>query len=88
MSFLERDSKEGLMANRKIIETHAEDTQAMNAAVSAAAAESTTTVEVLYQKMGDRWFAFSLIDNEVFVGSISQDEIDEANPANSRAGSA
>ncbi len=34
------------------------------------------TVEVLYQKMGDRWFAFSLIDDEVFVGSISQEEID------------
>jgi hypothetical protein len=26
--------------------------------------------------MGDRWFAFSLIDDEVFVGSISQEEID------------
>jgi len=34
------------------------------------------TVEVLYQKMGDRWFAFSYIDNEVFVGSIHQSEID------------
>jgi hypothetical protein len=34
------------------------------------------TVEVLYQKMGDRWFAFSLIDDEVFVGSIPQSEID------------
>lgn len=36
----------------------------------------TDTVEVLYQKMGNRWFAFSLVDDEVFVGSISQDEID------------
>jgi len=35
------------------------------------------TVEVLYQKLGNRWFAFSLIDEEVFVGSISQDEIDQ-----------
>ncbi|HLD99458.1 MAG TPA: hypothetical protein VJB59_04325 [Bdellovibrionota bacterium] len=34
------------------------------------------TVEVLYQKMGDRWFAFSLIGDEVFVGSLRQDEID------------
>ncbi|MCM2279962.1 MAG: hypothetical protein NDJ89_17965 [Oligoflexia bacterium] len=33
------------------------------------------TVEVLYQKMGDRWFAFSCIDDEVFVGSISPKEI-------------
>lgn len=35
------------------------------------------TVEVLYQKMGNRWFAFSLIDEEVFVGSISQDELED-----------
>ena len=35
-------------------------------------------VEVLYQKMGDRWFAFSLVDDEVFVGSITQEEIDAA----------
>ena len=33
------------------------------------------TVEVLYQKMGNRWFAFSMIQDEVFVGSITQDEI-------------
>lgn len=38
------------------------------------------TIEVLYQKMGDRWFAFSLIDEEVFVGSLTQEEID-ASPA-------
>ncbi len=38
--------------------------------------ESEETVEVLYQKMGDRWFAFSLINDEVFVGSIPQSEID------------
>jgi hypothetical protein len=43
------------------------------------------TVEVLYQKMGDRWFAFSLIDNEVFVGSITQAEIDEAEMATAGA---
>lgn len=42
---------------------------------------SNDSVEVLYQKMGDRWFAFSLVNEEVFVGSISQEEIDrlEAN---------
>lgn len=34
------------------------------------------SVEVLYQKMGDRWFAFSLIEDEVFVGSVTQHEID------------
>ncbi|MBC7692207.1 MAG: hypothetical protein H7222_10590 [Methylotenera sp.] len=33
------------------------------------------SVEVLYQKMGDRWFAFSMINDEVFVGSISPEEL-------------
>ena len=33
-------------------------------------------VEVLYQRMGDRWYAFSLIDDEVFVGSISIQELE------------
>ena len=32
--------------------------------------------EVLYQKMGNRWFAFSMVNDEVYVGSISQEEID------------
>lgn len=32
-------------------------------------------VEVLYQKMGDRWFAFSLVGEEVFVGSISEEAL-------------
>jgi hypothetical protein len=40
--------------------------------------ETVKTVDVLYQKMGDRWYAFSLIDEEVFVGSVSQDEINHA----------
>lgn len=40
--------------------------------------QSDETVEVLYQKLGDRWFAFSLVDDEVLVGSITQDEIDKA----------
>lgn len=30
------------------------------------------TVEVLYQRLGDRWYAFSLINDEVFVGKISE----------------
>lgn len=33
-------------------------------------------VEVLYQKMGNRWFAFSLVGDEVYVGSITQSEIE------------
>jgi hypothetical protein len=36
------------------------------------------TVEVLYQKMGDRWFAFSCVGDDVFVGSISQEELEKS----------
>ena len=42
---------------------------------NSAAANAEGTVEVLYQKMGDRWFAFSVVDEEVFVGSISAETI-------------
>ncbi len=35
-----------------------------------------SVVEVLYQKLGDRWYAFSLIEEEVFVGSIPPAELD------------
>jgi hypothetical protein len=40
--------------------------------------ETVKTVDVLYQKMGDRWYAFSLVDEEVFVGSVSEAEINQA----------
>jgi hypothetical protein len=33
-------------------------------------------VDVLYQKLGDRWFAFSIIGDEVFMAPISEDQID------------
>lgn len=32
--------------------------------------------EVLYQKMGDRWYAFSVVNDEMFVGSMTQTEMD------------
>lgn len=34
------------------------------------------TVEVLYQKLGDRWFAFSVLNDEVFIGSLTPEEIE------------
>lgn len=34
-------------------------------------------VDVLYQKLGDNWFAFSLIDDEVFMSPVSEDKIEE-----------
>lgn len=38
-------------------------------------AESASTVDVLYQKMGDRWYAFTHVGEEVFVGSLTEEEI-------------
>jgi hypothetical protein len=38
-------------------------------------------VEVLYQRLGDRWFAFSLVDDEVFFGSVPAEALDgQGNP--------
>lgn len=37
--------------------------------------KSEREVEVLYQRLGDRWYAFSLVDDEVFVGEIPLDMI-------------
>lgn len=37
------------------------------------------TAEILYQRMGDKWYAFSLVDDEVFVGSISAEEVTQGN---------
>ena len=34
-------------------------------------------VDVLYQKLGDTWYAFSIIDEEVFMSPISDDKIEE-----------
>ena len=34
-------------------------------------------VDVLYQKLGENWFAFSLIDDEVFMSPVSEDKITE-----------
>ncbi len=43
---------------------------------SAISKKDEKNVEVLYQKMGNRWFAFSVVEGEVFMGSITQEEID------------
>ena len=34
-------------------------------------------VDVLYQKLGENWFAFSLIDDEMFMAPITEDKIQE-----------
>lgn len=39
--------------------------------------ESEPVIEVLYQKMGTKWFAFSLVGDDVFVGSIEQEKLDD-----------
>lgn len=36
------------------------------------------SVEILYQKLGERWFAFSVVNGEVFWGSVDEKEIESA----------
>ena len=40
-----------------------------------AGSEKEMDVDVLYQKLGDRWFAFSLVGDEVFMTPISDEVI-------------
>ncbi len=35
------------------------------------------TIEVLYQKLGNRWFIFSFINNELFFGKLPQQALPE-----------
>lgn len=42
------------------------------------AAEAAQMVEILYQKMGDRWYAFTVSGDDVFMGSVTEDEINRA----------
>ena len=37
-------------------------------------------VQVLYQKLGNQWYAFSLVDDEVFMAAVSEDVIQDRNP--------
>ena len=41
-------------------------------------------VDVLYQKLGDRWFAFSIINDEVFMAPIADEQIAEMRTENNR----
>ncbi|MCM0604901.1 MAG: hypothetical protein KA715_02315 [Xanthomonadaceae bacterium] len=37
-----------------------------------------TTADVLYQRIGGKWYAFSVVGDEVYMSPISEDLIDEA----------
>jgi len=67
----------GIRNTNKKIQTHENHAEvAALAAPEASRQKADGTVEVLYQKMGDRWFAFSLVGDDVFVGSIAPEEIE------------
>lgn len=34
------------------------------------------TAEILYQRIGNRWYAFSVINDDVFVGSVEDEVLD------------
>lgn len=64
-------------SNQSEVTTHNTTTTTTNEPSGATAHESGASaaereVEVLYQRIGDRWFAFSVIDDEVYMGSIPQ----------------
>ncbi len=42
------------------------------------------SAETLYQRLGDKWYAFSLIDDEVFVGSIEEKDLSESGEGSER----
>ena len=42
------------------------------------AEKSQKEVEVLYQKIGAKWYAFSILGDEIFTGSLSEDEMEKA----------
>lgn len=37
-----------------------------------------TTADVLYQRIGGKWYAFSVVDDEVYMSPISEDQIQQA----------
>lgn len=49
--------------------------QVKNKVTNLNASTEDQNVEVLYQKMGDRWYAFSQYGEEVFVGSLTEEEL-------------
>lgn len=32
-------------------------------------------VDVLYQKLGDRWYAISMVNDEVYIGNVPEESI-------------
>jgi hypothetical protein len=40
--------------------------------------QSEVEVDVLYQKLGERWYAFSIVNDEVFMSPVSDDQIHSA----------
>ena len=61
--------------NKSSINISAQISDAPPAHAAALPSGHEETAEVLYQKLGSRWYAFSLIDDELFVGSISDEEV-------------
>lgn len=64
-----------MQKNTKATNLTAIDSTIENSQLPTGATRDGEMVDVLYQKMGDRWYAFSLIDDEVFFGSLTADEI-------------
>lgn len=44
-------------------------------------------VEVLYQKIGNRWYSFFVINDDVFMGSVPNEAIEDLRPEAVKTGS-
>ena len=48
-----------------------------NSIRNSATTQSEKEVDVLYQRLGDQWFAFSIVEDEVFMSPVSEDIIND-----------
>lgn len=60
---------------QKISKSRRTQSAKKDAKATSATARPEREVDVLYQRIGSRWFAFSVIDDEVYMGSISDDSV-------------
>ena len=51
------------------------NSKALNKTTSQNDSNLEVETEVLYQKLGDRWFAFSIINDEVFMSPVTEDKV-------------
>jgi hypothetical protein len=59
----------------KITKKNGTDSAAINLTKNPAVEQE---VDVLYQRIGDKWYAFSVVEDEVFMGEVPEEAIHSA----------